>query len=326
MARRSKRSDPQELRKALIKLLIDFDAKLLQPNLREQVRALVPANHLLRDLGSSLIEGEGLENARDRIVAYLRKYHGSLIQGDELMVVAGISEYARRIRELRVQEGWPILSGAMIRQMLDGGEIDKSDLSFNDLNDLKLDSYLLLEDRLDRDAAHRWNSANRIRKSDYGIKTKIIEYLRLNVGKPVTGEELKYLANDKSEWPRRVRELRTEEGWPITTKISGNSELPVGVYVLEEDKQAEPHDRKIPDTVRVDVLTRDNHCCRKCGWGYPDLTPGDPRRILELHHIEHHADKGKNTAENLITLCNVHHDQVHKGGILKNELVALLSD
>jgi hypothetical protein len=31
-------------------------------------------------------------------------------------------------------------------------------------------------------------------------------------------EELKYLAKDKKEWARRVRELRTEQGWPIVTK------------------------------------------------------------------------------------------------------------
>jgi hypothetical protein len=324
MARRSKRGNPQELRKALIKLLTDFETKLNQSDLREQVQELVPANYLLRDLGSSLIEGTGLENARDRIIAYLRKYHGYIIRGEELMVVAGISEYARRTRELRVEEGWPILSGAMIRQMLEGGEVETSYFNLHEIKTLDSDCYFLLEDRQDRDAAFRWRTANRIRKSDQGIKRKIIEYLRLNVGKHVTGEELKYLANDRSEWPRRVRELRTEEGWPIITKVSGNPELPVGVYVLEEDKQAEPHDRKIPDSVRVEVLQRDNHQCRKCGWKYINLVPGDPRNILELHHIDHHVNRGENTVENLITLCNVHHDQVHRGNIKKEDIINLL--
>ncbi|GHB12801.1 HNH endonuclease [Salinicola rhizosphaerae] len=325
MARRSQRSDPHLLRQQLITLLTDFDKRLNQSDLREQVQALVPANYLLRDLGSSLIQGENLENARDRIIAYLCKYHGSLIKGDELMVVAGISEYARRIRELRVQEGWPILSGAMIRQMIDEGELGESELTSDKNLELSPDSYILLENSQDRDAAFRWNSANRIRKSEKGIKSKILEYLRLNVGEHVTGEELKYLANDKSEWPRRIRELRTEEGWPILTKVSGNPELPVGVYVLEEDKQAQPHDRNIPDSVRVDVLTRDNHKCRKCNWGYSNLIPGDPRRILELHHIIHHANRGTNTADNLITLCNVHHDQVHKNEITPEELISLIN-
>lgn len=324
MARRSQRSDPQQLRKELIELLVNFDQKLNQPNLRNQVLALIPANHLLRDLGSSLMQGEEARSAQDRIISYLRKYHRRLIQGEELMVVAGISEYARRVRELRVEDGWPILSGTMIRQMLDEGEIKQSDLPEASF-DLQPDSYLLLKDYQDRDAAFRWNTANKIRKNNKSIKDKIIEYLRLNVGKHVTGEELRYLVKDKSEWPRRIRELRTEEGWPILTKVSGSPDLPVGVYVLEEDKQAEKHDRRIPDSVRVDVLTRDKHRCRKCGWSYKDQALGDPRRILELHHIVHHANKGENTTDNLVTLCNVHHDQVHSGQISEKDLLELLN-
>jgi hypothetical protein len=42
------------------------------------------------------------------------------------------------------------------------------------------------------------------------------------------------------------------------------------------------------------------------------LSRDDPRRMLELHHVMHHVDKGENTAENLITLCNVHHDEEHR--------------
>ncbi len=41
------------------------------------------------------------------------------------------------------------------------------------------------------------------------------------------------------------------------------------------------------------------------------MAPGDPRKILELHHKKMHVEKGKNTADNLITLCNVHHDEIH---------------
>ena len=86
-------------------------------------------------------------------------------------------------------------------------------------------------------------------------------YFKANVGKHVTGEELQYLASDKSEWARRVRELRTEEGWQILTKASGASELPIGVYVLATETQAEIHDRRIPDPVRIAVLERDHFAC-----------------------------------------------------------------
>ena len=141
----------------------------------------------------------------------------------------------------------------------------------------------------------------------------------------MTGEELKYLAKDRSEWARRVRELRTEDGWPVMTKVSGVRELPVGVYVLEEDRQAPAHDRKIPDPVRVAVLERDNFSCKKCMWNRADANPGDTiRNLLELHHIEHHAARGENVESNLITLCNMCHDDVHRGNISAEELLALL--
>ncbi len=120
---------------------------------------------------------------------------------------------------------------------------------------------------------------------------------------------------------RRTRELRTEEGWPVKTKQFGRPELSVGVYVLEEDKQAEPHDRHIPDSIRIEVLTRDQFRCRKCGWNTQDRRKEDPRQLLELHHLDYHSEGGSNTTDNLITLCNVHHDDVHRMHIDRSELL-----
>ena len=111
MARRSKKDDPEVLRRKLVDLLQRFEHHLKSGNLRNQVKELVPAHHHLRDLGSSLINEPDTESGRDRILAYLKKYAGEVLAGGELMVVAGIDDYARRIRELRVQFGWAILSG-----------------------------------------------------------------------------------------------------------------------------------------------------------------------------------------------------------------------
>ena len=146
-----------------------------------------------------------------------------------------------------------------------------------------------------------------------GEEEKINErYKCKNVGTPVTGEELSYLAGNTKEWARRVRELRTEDGWPIATKNTGRNDLPVGVYVLEEDRQAYEHDRIIPDPIRVAVLERDGFKCTCCGWSRDKLNRDDPRKMLELHHKQQHKDGGENTIENLITLCNVCHDDVHR--------------
>ncbi|WP_260478522.1 hypothetical protein [Enterobacter hormaechei] len=134
MARRSKKSEPETLRKQLLALIADFEHKLLENSLREQVLSLVPANHLLRDLGSSLLNEENCNSARDRILAYLLKYPKTIIHGDELMVVAGISEYARRIRELRVQFGWSVLSGTTVKEMIEQEEITLQELQITSIS------------------------------------------------------------------------------------------------------------------------------------------------------------------------------------------------
>jgi hypothetical protein len=106
MSKRPKPGDPEQYRVQLIELLENFEEHLKHSELREQVLQLVPAADLLQNLGSSLIRGDNGNSARSRILAYLRKYCGTVITGDELMIVAGISEYGRRIRELRVELGW----------------------------------------------------------------------------------------------------------------------------------------------------------------------------------------------------------------------------
>ena len=308
MSRRSQRQDPESLRRELVELLKNFENELRGSNLRKKVQALIPAHHLLRDLGSSLIPSEGATAARDRILQYLLKYPKTVIKGEELMVVAGIGEWARRVRELRVQFGWSILTGVTVREMAEEGE----KVPFA-AEGLRPDDYILIDTRQDRDAAHRWRIAHEIRNGRDAVKDKILQFFRRNVAVPISGEELRYVAKDRSEWARRVRELRTESGWPIVTKNTGRPDLAVGYYQLERDRQSPAHDRNIPDPVRVKVLERDGYACRKCGWSHEKWNRSDPRH-LELHHVKPHAKGGENTEENLMTLCTVCHDEVHRKG------------
>jgi len=316
LSRRSQPNEqPEALRKSLVELLTNFAEELKKSDLRGKVVALVPAYHKLRDLGSSLIPKVEAPSARDRIISYLQRYPQTVIAGDELMVVSGIGEWARRVRELRVQFGWWIYSGVTFADMAtdEAGDAESlKEMLGVDPSKIKPDQYVLMRTEQDRQAAHRWNVLNEVRKKRISVKDKIIEYFRKNVGEQITGEELKYLAKDKKEWARRVRELRTEEGWPVATKNSGRLDLPVGVYVLEEDRQAYEHDRAIPDPVRIEVLERDGFACVECGWTRAMLSRDDPRKMLELHHRHHHKDGGENTVENLVTLCNVHHDEIHR--------------
>jgi hypothetical protein len=269
-------------------------------------------------------------SARDRILSYFRKYPQTVIDGDELMVISGIGEWARRVRELRVEYGWLINTGVTFKDMAEElernapSELDELTKALGrDPKLLHPNQYVLVSPDQDREAALRWNILNDIRREKISVKDKILKFLRHSVGKPVSGEELRYLASDRSEWARRVRELRTEEGWPVASQQSGRPDLPVGVYILERDQQAEPHDRNIPDLVRVAVLQRDKFACRKCGWTREMARPEDPRRFLELHHIREHRDRGENTPENLITLCNVDHDHVHRDKSFAEEIAAI---
>jgi len=301
-----KQTDPETLRRELARLIDNFEAELRSGELRTKVLALIPIFHGLRKLGKALLPAECASAARDRILYYLCNYPRTVISGDELLVVSGIQEYARRVRELRVQLGWAIASGVSIREMVEAGAEEVPD----ELKGMKTSDYVLLDTVQDREAAHRWNVANTIRKQRGPVREKILEFLRANVGRSVTGEELRYVANDKTEWARRVRELRTELGWPVTTKSTGLPDLRVGVYVLQADRQSPEHDRHIPDDVRGEVLRRDGYECKRCSWSHKEWNPSDPRH-LELHHIEHHVKGGRNIKENLKTLCNVCHDKVH---------------
>ena len=304
MARKTKQCDTQALRNELIELFRGFESKVSASDLRGRVLFLVPAHHLLRDMGSSLVSIEEAASAQERIILYLRTYPGQFVSGDELMVISGIGEWARRVRELRVEQGWNIVSGLTAKEMIVQGDLNLA------LEKIRADDYILLDENQDREAAFRWRSANEIRKKKSGVRDTLLEFLKLNVGRAVRGEELRYVANGKSEWARRVRELRTQEGWAVSTCTSGRPDLDVGTYVLENLDQAPAHDRKIPDEVRGAVLMRDRHTCTVCGWKHANWNTSDPRH-LELHHAVHHAKGGANSEANLVTLCTVCHRKVH---------------
>jgi hypothetical protein len=302
-----KQIDPETVRRKVEELIRNFETEIRKEDLRPKVLALVPIFHSLRDLGKALIPSSYASAARDRIIYYFRKYPKIIIAGDELLVVSGIQEYARRVRELRVQFGWAIASGVSIEEMKEDQDTDIPD----DLVAMKPSDYVLLNEIQDRDAAHRWNVANTIRKERGSVRDKILKYLRENIGKGVTNEELRYVAGDKTEWARRVRELRTEFGWPVATRSTGRPDLGIGVYVLQSDRQSPEHDRNIPDDIRGEVLRRDGYRCQKCNWSHNEWNPSDPRH-LEIHHIKHHSKGGLNIEKNLETLCTICHDKIHR--------------
>jgi len=273
----------------------DFDGM----SWRQKVLLLVEVSGSVKELGitsNMTVAGVG---SRERLRLYLVEHVGSVIGAAELEVVSGISEYGRRIRELRVEDGYKILTR-------------KS----NDVeNGIMLGpcEYLLLEVEPDVAAARRWRLANRIRREVAGgSKQRLLQYLRENVGQVVTSEELSYVAK-ATEFGRRVRELRTEEGYPVATRFTGRPDLKMGEYVLESvERIAEPHERNIPFGIQKEVYERAANTCQLCAWTREQWTRKDPR-IFELHHVVEHVVGGSNTVENLIVVCSRCHDEVHAG-------------
>jgi len=301
MAKRVRVYDVQRLISEVDQRLHALSADVDRLTLREKVLRLVDLQFKSRCLGVSVVASDGLSEtaAMDRIRVYLQRYVGIVIDGAELDVVSGISEYARRIRQLRVEQGYRILTGASPDR--ESGV------------DLKVDQYLLTSAIVDPDAARRWHVANRIRRSPGGSKSKILAYLQENVGKVVTTEELSYVSGSKSEFGRRTRELRTEDGFAIATKTTGRPDLGIGEYVLlTANRVAEPHDRHIPADVQRQVYERDDNRCQNagCNWSIEQWSTTDAR-ILELHHIQSHASGGANSVQNLVVLCSKCHDDIH---------------
>jgi hypothetical protein len=305
---------PAEIRAELESLLAALDENFDDLDLRIRVQELIPIFRNVRELGSSLQLGRS-PSGKGRILAYLRRYLGQRIDGDELMVISGIGEWARRVRELRVQEGWPILSGVTVAELR--VSLEEEGTPENEMPPpMRPSEYLLERDEQDTDAAARWQTTNGIRRGAGSVKDKILKLLRAYVGEPIHSEVLRYVAGEgKSEWARRARELRTEEGWPVVTKSTGDPSLPVAVYMLAKDEQAPPHDRHIPADVRGVVMKRDDYSCRWEGCGWPvGFNAEYDHRFLEVHHIQQHVHGGSNIdPDNLVTLCNVHHDVVHGG-------------
>lgn len=309
--------EAEKKRQALLESIESYGSVLsTDVDLRSKVTELIRVFHSLRSLGVSVVPVDravgslSREAARTRILRYFQEYPLAIIDTEELMVVSGIKDYPRRIRELRVEKGWSIASGYSIKDMM----LQDEDEVPEEFRRTKVDQYILLNTVQDLRAAARWKQANEIRRDKKAaVITKILRFLRQNVGESITGEELRYIASNKTEWARRVRELRTEQGWPVSTKTTGRPDLSIGEYVLEADRQNpdHQHNRMIPDGVRRQVLQRDNYKCQTCGWTHDIYNPSDPRH-LELHHIEHHVRGGANTEENLTTLCTVCHDLRHR--------------
>jgi hypothetical protein len=94
-------------------LLKHYQSDLRDSELRDRILRLIELHEALNKLGAAVAAEAGLTStsARDRIRDYLLRYKGVVVEAEELSAVSGISEYGRRVRELREQDGFQILTG-----------------------------------------------------------------------------------------------------------------------------------------------------------------------------------------------------------------------
>jgi len=79
--------------------------------------------------------------------------------------------------------------------------------------------------------------------------------------------------------------------------------------VVNEGAHTGPRAKQtVTPATRRAVLCRDHRRC---------VVPGCRNvRFLDLHHVEPHAEGGRNEADNLVTLCAVHHRAAHRGELV----------
>lgn len=145
-----------------------------------------------------------------------------------------------------------------------------------------------------------------VKASSGGARARLRQHFLQNLGRVMDTEELRDVAGGISEWARRVRELRTEEGYQILTH-NDRSDLKPGQYLLLSPKPEPAFERAISKETRAFVLDRNGFTCQMCGAVAGEPHPYDDTRKTRLH-IGHVIDKsmgGSDDPSNLRAICSV---------------------
>jgi hypothetical protein len=100
-----------------------------------------------------------------------------------------------------------------------------------------------------------------------------------------------------------------EDGGDVSAETSRRLACDAGKVVMTHDAEGKILDvgrrtRTIPTRIRRALTHRDQSC----------RFPGCGRKYCEAHHLEHWANGGETSLENLALLCRYHHRAVHEEG------------
>lgn len=137
-------------------------------------------------------------------------------------------------------------------------------------------------------------------------KDRLRQHFLNNPGRIMDSAELRQIAGNITEWARRVRELRNEEGYKILTH-NDRSELRPGQYLLEDTTPEPAFERSVSKETRAYVLDRNGFTCQMCGAVAGEPHPYDTTRKTRLHlgHIKDKSQGGADDPSNLRALCSV---------------------
>lgn len=139
-----------------------------------------------------------------------------------------------------------------------------------------------------------------------GARTRLRDYFLANIGQKLSADELRLVSGNISEWGRRVRELRDEEGYQILTH-NDLIELKPGEYILNNPKPIPAFERSISKESRALVLDRNGFTCQQCGAVAGEPHPYDISRKtrLQIGHVIDKTQGGSDDPSNLRALCSV---------------------
>ena len=158
-----------------------------------------------------------------------------------------------------------------------------------------------------------------------GARAKLRVHFLANLNRVMDADELRGVSGGISEWARRVRELRTEEGYLILTH-NDRADLKPGQYLLESAKPQPAFARGISKETRAYVLDRNGFTCQMCGAVAGEPHAFDPSRKTRLH-LGHVIDKsmgGVDEAHNLRAICSVCNEGASNVTLQRPELNKLL--
>jgi hypothetical protein len=159
-----------------------------------------------------------------------------------------------------------------------------------------------------------------------GSKQLILEFFLNNVGKVLESRQIQVASGGASEWARRVRELRNEDGYQILTH-KDRIDLKPNQYLMENIKRIPAFTRNISKETRAWVLERNGYTCQMCGVAAGDPDPFHPGRTIRLTmgHILDKSKGGDDTPQNLRAICSNCNEGLQNTALPKPDQIHLLA-